>query len=118
MLLKIKEIRKLKNLSQDELAEKSTLSVRSIIDYEKPNADISLKKLQLIAVALEVSIFDLIYVDQSENSNSYQSPRALQEPSDNYLVETQRELITMQRDKIKQLEEQLSLQSVAAKNTG
>lgn len=59
MLLKIKQLRNEKKLSQDELSAKTGISKRMLIDYEKENTDIPVKKLQLIATALEVDIFDL-----------------------------------------------------------
>ena len=52
MYLKIKELRKLKKLSQDELAKKIDVSVRTLGDYEKQTADIPFRKLQKIAEIL------------------------------------------------------------------
>ncbi len=62
MLLNIKEIRIKKNISQELLAAKTGLSKRMIIDYEKENTDIQVKKLQLIATALEVDFLDMFNV--------------------------------------------------------
>lgn len=59
-MLKIKQIRNEKNISQQELAAITGLSKRMIIDYEKENTDIPLKKLQLIASAMQVNFLDLI----------------------------------------------------------
>ena len=69
MLLKIKELRLLKNISQELLSTKTGLSKRMIIDYEKENTDIQVKKLQLIATALEVDFFDMFNIP-SEYLNS------------------------------------------------
>lgn len=67
MLLKIKEIRLLKNMNQEELALKTGLSKRMIIDYEREIKDIPLQKLQLIANAFEVALFDLINIEMVIN---------------------------------------------------
>ena len=64
MLLNIKEIRIKKNISQELLAAKTGLSKRMIIDYEKENTDIQVKKLQLIATALEVDFLDMFNVSK------------------------------------------------------
>lgn len=66
MLLKIKELRTQKKISQDVLALKTGISKRMILDYEREIKDIPLQKLQLIAIALEVSIFDLIELKDEE----------------------------------------------------
>jgi transcriptional regulator with XRE-family HTH domain len=66
MLLKIKEFRKLKKMSQQNLADKIDVSVRMFGDYEKQTADIGLLKLQKIAEILEVSIFDLVELSDTE----------------------------------------------------
>lgn len=79
MLLKIKEIRTLKNISQEVLAAKTGLSKRMIIDYEKENTDIQVKKLQLIATALEVDFFDMFNIPKTyfvkEEKNTLNEPR-------------------------------------------
>jgi transcriptional regulator with XRE-family HTH domain len=66
MLLKIKEFRKLKKLSQQNLADKIDVSVRMFGEYEKQTTDIGLLKLQKIAEILEISIFDLIELKDEE----------------------------------------------------
>lgn len=79
MLLKIKEIRTSKNISQEVLAAKTGLSKRMIIDYEKENTDIQVKKLQLIATALEVDFFDMFNIPKTyfvkEEKNTLNEPR-------------------------------------------
>lgn len=59
-MLRITEFRKRKNLSQDALANLTKISARMISDYEKGNKDIPLKKLQLIATALDCTLNELI----------------------------------------------------------
>ncbi|PWA09532.1 helix-turn-helix domain-containing protein [Flavobacterium laiguense] len=66
MLLKIKEFRKLKKLSQQNLADKIDVSVRMFGEYEKQTTDIGLLKLQKIAEILEISIFELIELSDNE----------------------------------------------------
>jgi transcriptional regulator with XRE-family HTH domain len=66
MLLKIKELRTKKKISQEILALKTGISKRMILDYEREIKDIPLQKLQLIAIALEVSIFDLVELNDNE----------------------------------------------------
>lgn len=67
-MLKIKEIREMKKLTQDELSEISGIKKRSLVDYENGKQDISLGKLQNIATALDVGIYDLLGMP-SLNSN-------------------------------------------------
>lgn len=68
MYLKIKEIRKNKNLTQEQLASKIDVSVRQFSDYEKQIADIPLKKLKNIDDVLDCSIFDLIQLSEEEEN--------------------------------------------------
>lgn len=60
MILKIKELRKKNNLSQQELADKIEVSVRMFSEYEKETSDIPFKKLQKIAEVLNIKIIDLL----------------------------------------------------------
>ena len=61
-MLNIKDIRLRNKISQDELAKISGISKRAIAGYEANETDISLKKLQNIALALNVSIFEVIAI--------------------------------------------------------
>lgn len=87
-MLKIKQIRKLKNLSQDQLAEKTSISKRMLVEYENEKIDIPLRKLRDIAQALEVSILDLLDI---ANDNSIEKLnehfKMVAEPGDEYSVE-------------------------------
>ena len=47
-------------MTQDELSVLSGIKKRSLVDYENEKADISLSKLQNIAIALKVSVSELI----------------------------------------------------------
>lgn len=68
-ILRIKEIRILRKLTLDELAEKSGISKRMISAYEANENDITLKKLQNIATALDVGIDDLIKKESKDSKN-------------------------------------------------
>ena len=59
-MLRIKQIRDDKKLTQDELSELSGIKKRSLVDYENGKTDIPLSKLQNIAIALGVTISELI----------------------------------------------------------
>lgn len=59
-VLKIKQIREYKNITQDEMVVKTGIPKRSYVDYENEKQDVSLDRLRKIAIALEVSISDLI----------------------------------------------------------
>ncbi len=59
-MLKIKEIRKNKGITQDEIVAGTGIPKRSFINYEKGETDIPLLKLQDIASFLGVSISDII----------------------------------------------------------
>nr|WP_277871407.1 XRE family transcriptional regulator [Tamlana carrageenivorans] len=66
-MLKIKEIRTKKKLTQDDIVSITGIKKRSYVDYENQKADITLSKLQIIANALNVSVSDLIEEDKEEN---------------------------------------------------
>lgn len=59
MKLIIKEIRESKKLTQDEIVELSGIKKRTYVDYENEKSDIPLSKLQNIAIALKVNLFEL-----------------------------------------------------------
>ncbi len=59
-MLKIKELRTSKNVTQDEISEAIGVSKRSYIDYETEKTDIPIKKLQKIATFLDVTIAELL----------------------------------------------------------
>jgi len=59
-MLKIKEIRESKNLTQDDIVSLTGIKKRTYVDYENEKSEITVVKLQLIASALEVNISDLI----------------------------------------------------------
>lgn len=61
-MLRIKEIRQEKKITQDAISEAIGISKRSFIDYETEKTDIPLGKLQNIASYLNVSVNDLINV--------------------------------------------------------
>ena len=58
-MLKIKEIRESKNITQDELVSLTGIPKRSFVNYENGITDIPFSKLQNIATVLNVSISEL-----------------------------------------------------------
>ena len=58
--IKVKELRKRKEFSQEELAEKSGLSVRTIQRIENGESDPTEESIKRISVALEVNPDELI----------------------------------------------------------
>lgn len=67
-MLKIKEIRQKKNITQDELVSLTGISKRSFVNYENGLTDIPFSKLQNIAIALNVSISELAGEPKSEEN--------------------------------------------------
>ena len=55
--------RKLKGLTQDELAEKTTVGVRTIQRIEKGEVQPHLQTIKLLAVGLDIEVDDLIVLD-------------------------------------------------------
>lgn len=64
-MLKIKELRLEKGLTQDEVSHRTGIPKRTYVNYENEIADVPFKKLQDIAIALEVSIAQLTGEHQS-----------------------------------------------------
>ena len=65
-MLRIKEIREKKKLSQDEIVARTRIPKRSYLNYENEKTDVPLSKLQNIARALDVKIQDLISTSEGE----------------------------------------------------
>ncbi|RKE81974.1 XRE family transcriptional regulator [Chryseobacterium sp. AG363] len=65
-MLRIKEIREDRNITQDEMVLKTGIPKRSYVDYENGKSDIQLSKLQKIATALDVSVGYLIGETKNE----------------------------------------------------
>lgn len=59
-MLRIKEIRTKKKLTQNDMVVKTGIPKRSYVDYENEIQDISLERLRKIATALEVSVTELL----------------------------------------------------------
>ncbi|PTT19504.1 hypothetical protein DBR28_21370 [Chryseobacterium sp. HMWF028] len=65
-MLRIKEIREEKNITQDDMVLRTGIPKRSYVDYENGKSDIQLSKLQKIAIALDVTVGYLIGETKSE----------------------------------------------------
>ena len=83
-MLKIKELRKKKKLSQSELANKIDISVRMFAEYENETADIPLKKLQRIADILQVDFLDLFDLPKPYSEETGENSSILNEPIELY----------------------------------
>ena len=109
MKLKIKELRKKNNLSQQELADKIEVSVRMFSEYEKETSDIPFKKLQKIAEVLNIKIIELLNdFDYKKDIIQLNEPEAVYENSyKNDLIEVlkgvnndlKNDKLEMQKDK-------------------
>lgn len=114
MKLKIKELRLKKNLTQDELCELSGTKKRSLLDYESGKTDVPFSKVHNIAIALGVTIYDLIDDDTIQtgvkNVSSSSEADQLRLESYNLLVENnklQSQAILLLKEKVELLEQQL-----------
>lgn len=67
--LKIKQFRKLRNMSQEDLAEKSGINVSTIKKYECGNRNPKPDQIKRIATALGVSINSLLSYEISSNND-------------------------------------------------
>lgn len=81
-MLKIKELRKLRKVTQEQLAQACNLSTRAIIDYEKEdNYTIPVDKLKNIAHFLNFPICD--FFENTPQDNVLKAA-VLNEPSEKY----------------------------------
>lgn len=106
MLLKIKEVRKRNKMTIEELSVKSGVSQRAISGYEANENDITLGKLQNIADALNVSIFELM---DSDVKNVVNEPVVEYKKDPEWkakYIELQERLLKSQEERIKILEEE------------
>lgn len=73
-MLKIKEIRENKNISQDKLVELTGIPKRTYVNYENGKSDIPFSKLQNIASALNVRVQDFIEEKKVDKVNETPPP--------------------------------------------
>lgn len=64
-MLRIKELRIEKNITQDQMVERTGIKKRSYVDYENEKSDVKLSHLQKIASVLDVSIQELLEKDET-----------------------------------------------------
>lgn len=64
--IKIREARKKRQLTQDELAEKAGLSLQHVGDIERGNANPTLSCLQKLAEVMDVAVSDFFAVNDGE----------------------------------------------------
>lgn len=101
---KIKELRKAKKLSQEELAEKIGITQASYFQIEKGKTELSVERLFQIASVLDVSAFDLLDVVNQEKKQSEGSKKVKELE---VLVNHWKELAETRNEKIKYLEKHL-----------
>jgi transcriptional regulator with XRE-family HTH domain len=68
----IRKIRLLRGYSQEALAEKIGVSYQQIQKYEKGDSELKINRLESIAEALDVPLFELIHLSSSELSDPKQ----------------------------------------------
>lgn len=68
---KIKNIRELRNYTQDHMAEKLGITQAGYSKIERGETDVAFSKLEEIASILEVSISDLVSFDGQKYFNSF-----------------------------------------------
>ena len=73
-MLKIKEIREQKNITQDEMVIKTGIPKRSYVDYENEKQDISLDRLRKIATSLNVTISQILGEEIKNDVSTYTEP--------------------------------------------
>ncbi|MBQ4630880.1 MAG: helix-turn-helix domain-containing protein [Clostridia bacterium] len=82
----IKKARDSRNLSQKELARKLSVGKSTISNYETGYSTPSLEMFTKIANALEYSVIDMLYFDDSQSKeNNLEFPRAVQPSADCYI---------------------------------
>lgn len=91
-MLKIKEIREAKRMSQDEVVRLTGIPKRSYVNYENGKTDIPVSKLQNIASVLNVKVQDFI----EEQKIDGKTDEALQEPGKKYDEEVT--LLSLKKD--------------------
>lgn len=78
MKLIIKEVRERMKLTQDEVSTLSGIKKRTYVDYENCKADIPLSKLQNIATALNVELFELLISNDGLKNKLSEPPAVYQ----------------------------------------
>lgn len=69
-MLKIKEIRERKGMTQDQIVTLTNIKKRTYVDYENEKSDIPFSKLQKIATSLEVSLSELVGEKSTRKTNT------------------------------------------------
>ena len=101
MYLKIKELRKLKNLSQTDLANEIGVTVKTLAGYENGTADISLSKMIKIVEFFQIDFIELF-------SDSKILPKTVNEPTPVYGIK-QHEILDAKDEVIQSLKRENAL---------
>ncbi|HWZ21033.1 MAG TPA: helix-turn-helix transcriptional regulator [Cytophagaceae bacterium] len=109
---KIKKIREIKGLTQEDMADKLGMSPQGYGKLERDEADIPFSRLEQIANAFNLKVEDVTAFDERFVFNNYASNQANQGYIVNHINEKERELyeknIKLLEDKIQYLTEQLN----------
>lgn len=105
---KIKNIRELKNYTQDFMAEKLKMTQAGYSKLERGETDITYSKIEEIAEILEVPIEDLIAFDKQKFFNSFNNVKGSNVGSI-YINEMSKEVKKLYEDKIDLLNKLLKI---------
>ena len=89
-MLKIKEIREQKNITQDEMVIKTGIPKRSYVDYENEKQDISLDRLRKIATSLNVTISQILGEEIKNDVSTYTEPISTNRKTKDAIYDQQR----------------------------
>ena len=89
-MLKIKEIREQKNITQDEMVIKTGIPKRSYVDYENEKQDISLDRLRKIATSLNVTISQILGEEIKNDVSTYTEPISTNRKTQDAIYDQQR----------------------------
>lgn len=118
---KIKFMRQVKELSQEQMAEKLGLSLNGYANIERGNADAPLSRIQQIADVFEMDLMELLSFGEknvvvfvgNENHNVFQNSNSSELANElekaQLLLEIKDKEIAMQRNEIEQLKKIIEL---------
>lgn len=118
---KIKFIRQVKELSQEQMTEKLGLSLNGYANIERGNADAPLSRIQQIAEVFEMDLMELLSFGEknvvvfvgNENHNVFQNSNSSELANDlekaQLMLEIKDKEIAMQRNEIEQLKKIIEL---------
>ena len=103
---KIKKIRELKNFTQDDIAEKLSMSLTGYGKIERDEVDLPFSRLEQISKVLDVKVEDIVSFNEKCIFNNYGSAH---DKSFSVINEYSSKTEKLYEDKIKLLEEKIVL---------